>query len=183
MSLFDEVRMLSASEAMGEGLLNPIGRLRRAAWEASGVIPLPARNVESWTEVDDSFDESMHFVIIKDDKLIASARAQHCSTTQGEFSEYRHMDFFEPFHQEMKLEGIVFSRLVVDPALWGQGYGNKLDDARMAYANTCRAAWVALWTPGSRRSKHVHSKWNTKMEDVPPHMNYPGVAITAHRVW
>ncbi|MCP4550853.1 MAG: GNAT family N-acetyltransferase [Bacteroidetes bacterium] len=107
-------------------LMEEIGKLRVDVWkEIDGINPdLVAKN--SWIDKTDS--DAMHWVIIKDNKLVGSARM----TNHEEIEDLPYSDMI----QKHLLKKTCFpvsslNRLVIHPDYQNMGLGRKIDEIRL----------------------------------------------------
>ncbi len=113
----------------GLGLLYKIGRLRVAAW--SSRTTLDASIGLCWTDSLD--DEAIHWLVERDHELLGAARL----TIHRDLGSIEYGHVFEAWaggSPDIRFPIGLFGRLVLDPALRGQGISGQLDQLRLAAA-------------------------------------------------
>lgn len=110
--------------------LQEIYDLRVHAWENSNRCDLVNRELfpNGWTDKLD--DSAFHFIVEKDNKIIAAARLNICNS----LDELVEKEIFEQFELPVKRPFAFYSRLVVSPNYRNLGLSSKLDRIRHLYA-------------------------------------------------
>jgi len=118
-----------------------IGKLRADVWNEEGVsLPNICKNNMLLDELD--HDEAKHFVVFKDDELIAAARL----TLHHSLTEMPSAEDFAPYDLALELPYGYLSRLVVKKSFRNQGLARKLDCMCLHEAKKLGAKAVILTT-------------------------------------
>ena len=108
------------------GLLYEIGRLRVAAWSSKTTLA-PSIGL-CWTDSLD--DEAIHWIVKRGERLLGAARL----TIHHDLDSIAYGHAFEAWPGRIRFPVGLFGRLVLDPALRGQGISGQLDQLRLAAA-------------------------------------------------
>ena len=158
-----ELRRLSwADGSLTDELLDEIGQLRIASWEADGKRPSSVPITErSWTDTHDEHAE--HFVVVSGGVIIAASRA--CFHTSND--ALPDAGIVSPFIRTAAWPAVFWNRMVVHPLHRRNGLAERLDEDRLAWTCAAGAQSIFVTTHVAHRCRALEQLGFERIGEAP----------------